>query len=469
MSEFTIRLARPEDFAAINEVDQAVGDMFRDFGVDTSQSDSDSQSSAPRFFDEGTRAWVATIGDDDGVAGYIFVFPLDDAAYIAQVSVHPAHQRKGLGTALLDTADAWAEVQGLSALSLVTYTDVPWNAPWYRRIGFTDIGDARMGDGLRRLLEVTSAVAPGWRRSVMRRPTPSNRSVSGTSDGEAEQRSLVGARPTECRLDQSPVGFAVPGLAPHRSPYRVERFARSGRWPTPGSVRFMALVEATRRALSKLSKKVAIEGGAAVPETTAFTIGAVVRCTDGVCGRVTQVVLDPIDNEVTHLIVEPQHRMGLGRLVPVDLADSDPDQVTLRCSSSQFAELPKAEDVRFLPGTEGYPGYEPDQVFLWPFFAGNTAVPEVADTLPVGEVAVQRGEKVHTTDGPIGEVAGLVVDPRNHHVTHVLLEEGHLLGHGDVAIPIGAVKAVDPDGIRLSLSKQEVEALHRIDIGHRRS
>lgn len=55
-----------------------------------------------------------------------------------------------------------------------------------------------------------------------------------------------------------------------------------------------------------------------MPETMLFTIGADVCCTDGICGEVIRVVVDPIARMVTHLVVEPKHRQGLGRLVPLD-------------------------------------------------------------------------------------------------------------------------------------------------------
>jgi hypothetical protein len=56
------------------------------------------------------------------------------------------------------------------------------------------------------------------------------------------------------------------------------------------------------------------------------------------------------------------------------------------------------------------------------------------DRVPVGEVEVRRGDHVYATDGPIGRVQGLVIDARDYHVTHVLLDEGHLWGKKEVAI-----------------------------------
>lgn len=79
------------------------------------------------------------------------------------------------------------------------------------------------------------------------------------------------------------------------------------------------------------------------------------------------------------------------------------------------------------------------------------------DSVPSGEVSVRRGEHVHATDGDIGLLQGLVTDPGTGHVTHVLLQEGHLWGRREVAIPIGAVTGVN-DGIRLNITKHRASA-----------
>ncbi len=211
-------------------------------------------------------------------------------------------------------------------------------------------------------------------------------------------------------------------------------------------------------------------------ETTPFTIGAEASCTDGVCGEVSRVVVDPVARAVTHLVVEPKHRQGLGRLVPLDLVDATTGGIRLRCTLAEFEKLDSAEETQFLPGSSGYAGYGPEQVLSWPYssLGGGGGVrgdmvkvsqPVTYDTVPLGEVAVRRGEHVHATDGDIGQVQGLVIDPRDHHVTHVLLQEGHLWGRKEVAIPISAVAGVD-DGIRLNITKQEVQDLPPVDIDH---
>jgi len=210
---------------------------------------------------------------------------------------------------------------------------------------------------------------------------------------------------------------------------------------------------------------------------TPFMIGAGVSCSDGACGEVTRVVINPVNRELTHLVVEPAGRSGLGRLVPLDLVDATGGEIRLRCTMAEFERLDAAEETQFVPGTRGYEAYGPDQVLAQPWLSlgGNRGVEgeEISgvsetvtyDAVPLGEVEVRRGDRVHATDGEIGHVEGLVIDPRNHHVTHVLLQEGHLWGRKEVAIPIGAVTDAE-DGIRLNLAKDDVRDLPPVDIDH---
>jgi len=199
-----------------------------------------------------------------------------------------------------------------------------------------------------------------------------------------------------------------------------------------------------------------------------FTIGVSARCSDGECGEVSRVVIDPVARKLTHIVVEPKHRQGLGRLVPLDLIDSSKGELTLRCTVDEFQRLELAEETDFLPGTIDYQGYDSERVWSLPYLAlgpGSTTLPVTYDKLPLGEVAVRRGVPVHATDGEIGKVQGLVIDAGDHHVTHVLLQEGHLWGREEVAIPISAVVDFGPE-IRLSITKQEVEDLPSVDLDH---
>ncbi len=206
-------------------------------------------------------------------------------------------------------------------------------------------------------------------------------------------------------------------------------------------------------------------------ETMQFSIGADASCSDGICGEVSRVVVDPVAKAVTHLVVEPKHRKGLGRLVPLDLVEIVNGEIQVRCSNAEFDQLDLAEETDFLPGGYGYGAYGTGQVLYRPYYSlgmmgmGNAAQPVTHDTIPLGEVAVRRGEHVHATDGEIGKVQGIVIDPRDRRVTHVVLQEGHLWGRKEVAIPISAVIAVK-DGIRLNISKDNVQDLPPVDFDH---
>ena len=95
------------------------------------------------------------------------------------------------------------------------------------------------------------------------------------------------------------------------------------------------------------------------------------------------------------------------------------------------------------------------------------APPEVTvDSVPSGEVEVHSELTVCATDGEIGQVQGLVVEPGGHHVTHVLLQEGRMLGRKEVAIPIGAVTKIGTLLIHLSLTRHQVKDLPPVDIDH---
>jgi sporulation protein YlmC with PRC-barrel domain len=202
-----------------------------------------------------------------------------------------------------------------------------------------------------------------------------------------------------------------------------------------------------------------------MPGTEQFAIGAEVSCTDGACGKLSRVVVDPVARAVTHLIVEPRRGHEPARLVPVSLADSGAGEIRLNCTSAEFDVLDPAEETRFIEDYDDVPNYRTTDVVFWPHYGYRGARGGLAtsDTIPPGEVEVKRGEHVHASDGHIGQVDGLVIDPDSHRVTHVVLQEGHLWGRKDVAIPVSTVTRVE-DHIEVSLSKQQVQDLPPVDI-----
>jgi sporulation protein YlmC with PRC-barrel domain len=210
-----------------------------------------------------------------------------------------------------------------------------------------------------------------------------------------------------------------------------------------------------------------------------FPIGADVACPDGHGGTLTRVVIDPTVDRVTHVVIETKGGR-LPRLVPIAMLDIGHRRVDVRCSITELNALPAAEEAEYLPVVSGGTGlgYGPDSSFVWPYYGlmgggigggmgigMNANLPVVHDRLPLGEVAIRRNQCVSATDGDIGRVKGLVLDPADHHVTHFLLQEGHLWDRKEVAIPIRAVTAV-ASGIEVNLNKEEIGHLPSLVIEH---
>jgi sporulation protein YlmC with PRC-barrel domain len=190
-------------------------------------------------------------------------------------------------------------------------------------------------------------------------------------------------------------------------------------------------------------------------EETEFAMGATASCVDGPGGKVSRVIIDPATETVTHLVIEPKHWLGAGRIVPLDLVESTAGDIRLRCTVEEFGALEPAQETELVDDVTGSLG-----------LGGLNTPPPVPviiqDVVPLGEADVDRGEPVHALDGEIGRVQGFLVDPNDHRVTHVLLEEGHLWGRKKVSIPVSAVTGVE-NGIQLSLTKKQVEDLPAAD------
>jgi hypothetical protein len=206
-------------------------------------------------------------------------------------------------------------------------------------------------------------------------------------------------------------------------------------------------------------------------------LGSPVRCIDGPFGEVADLVIDPIARRVTHLVVAPQHRHGLARLVPIDLAaaaNNGHSAVSLRCTLEDARQLPSVQEFAYLRLGE-FPANDPDwdvgieNVLALPYYGygefGQDTIdydPHVSmtyDRVPKGEVEIRRASEVTSADGHrLGHVDGFLVDGDDH-ITHVVLERGHLWGRREVTIPIGAVTRVKTDSVRVRLTKDEVRAL----------
>jgi GNAT superfamily N-acetyltransferase len=90
--------------------------------------------------------WVAVA--DGAPVGWCYASEVDDSLFVDQIDVLPEHGRQGIGGRLLDTVRAQADARGLSAVTLTTDAHVPWNRPWYEKLGFHVVAPADRGPAL---------------------------------------------------------------------------------------------------------------------------------------------------------------------------------------------------------------------------------------------------------------------------------------------------------------------------------
>ncbi|QIS24198.1 GNAT family N-acetyltransferase [Nocardia terpenica] len=125
-----------------------------------------------RAFAHDGRAWVIADETDIPIA-YLILDVVDGNAHIEQVSVHPDHAGRRLGRDLIEYAAEWAVARGIPALTLTTFTEVPWNGPYYERLGFHRLPVAQETPGLRAARAAEAAHGlDAWPRACMRRELP---------------------------------------------------------------------------------------------------------------------------------------------------------------------------------------------------------------------------------------------------------------------------------------------------------
>ncbi|KRF37034.1 GNAT family N-acetyltransferase [Nocardioides sp. Soil805] len=149
MHTLVIRPARPADARRLVVVEVEAGQVFRTVGMARVAED------VPRVSDlleaiAAQRIWVTEVGAE--VAGYICAEVLDGNAHIAQVSVAPAHAGRALGRSMIEHVEQWGRAAGLRATTLTTFRDVPWNGPYYRRLGYHVLSDDLVGPELARTM-----------------------------------------------------------------------------------------------------------------------------------------------------------------------------------------------------------------------------------------------------------------------------------------------------------------------------
>ncbi|MGW6025433.1 GNAT family N-acetyltransferase [Streptomyces sp. NPDC055099] len=164
-----IRPATTGDLPVLQGIERAAGEPFRAWEMAAIADDEPPSIALLEEFRRAGRAWVAAEAGGAPVA-YLLSEPVDGAEHVEQVSVHPRAAHRRIGGALIEHTADRAREAGREALTLTTYTDVPWNAPYYARIGFRVLAEAELTPGLRKIRahEVELGL-DRWPRVAMRR------------------------------------------------------------------------------------------------------------------------------------------------------------------------------------------------------------------------------------------------------------------------------------------------------------
>jgi hypothetical protein len=203
-------------------------------------------------------------------------------------------------------------------------------------------------------------------------------------------------------------------------------------------------------------------------------LNAQVECTDGTCGRSEYVLIYPLNNQVTHLVVKEDSSPNKEYIVPVDFVTKTiAETIQLRCSKAELKKMHPFMRTSFIEEkiSTMNPGYAGEMIasYYLPYVTFERTV-EVAvehQQIPLGELALSRGTRVEATDGYVGKIDEFVVNPENDYITHLVMREGHLWGKKDVIIPLSAMGNKHDDTVYLKLDKHQIEALPTFPL-HRR-
>lgn len=148
---YTIGPARPDQLSSLAAIERAAAALFPDSLIPPGERQGVVPLSALKEACQHGRLWVAEQMDGQAV-GFVMALCEEDMAFLLEVDVHPDHQGQGLGRQLIQRVLDWASAQGFTELSLTTFANLPWNAPFYERLGFRRIDKNRLSLTLSRIL-----------------------------------------------------------------------------------------------------------------------------------------------------------------------------------------------------------------------------------------------------------------------------------------------------------------------------
>ena len=147
---YQIRLAREHELYQLNTIEEAASKLF----ANTKFALEIDQDSLPidllREQQAKDLVWVA-VDERDNPVGFAVVMVMSDRIHLHELSVDPEHGRKGLGTRLIETIIQFAKSSGFAGVTLSTFRDIPWNALFYKKLGFREMKESEIGINLQNI------------------------------------------------------------------------------------------------------------------------------------------------------------------------------------------------------------------------------------------------------------------------------------------------------------------------------
>ena len=168
-----IRLARNEDCRLLPLIERSAGKRFSTIGMDDVADGAVTSAETWEPICENGTLWVATDTADTAV-GFLAAGQQADLLFVYELAVAFEHQGHGLGRKLIGAAEEYAHRHKWAGLALTTFCDVPWNAPYYARLGFKTVADAALPPPIQLIIaaEHERFPAPERRRCAMIKPFP---------------------------------------------------------------------------------------------------------------------------------------------------------------------------------------------------------------------------------------------------------------------------------------------------------
>ncbi len=169
--DYDVRLAKKTDLAVIPEIEKAAARRFEPYlaWLDISADVLEGLTTPPFLLkaQAENRLWVTAV--DHRPVGFIVAKFLAQACFIVELDVHPDYGRLGMGSALVKVCCQSAGDQGFNHVLLTTFRQIPWNIPFYQRLGFEILPEEQWSQEIEAIVshEARYGFAPE-KRAVMR-------------------------------------------------------------------------------------------------------------------------------------------------------------------------------------------------------------------------------------------------------------------------------------------------------------